>query len=562
MRPETNVCILTTSPLLLYSYNMATEFRVLLLYPNLHMMLVPSTAIALFTKVLKDEAITVDLFDTTHYFHNETTSAEKRVETLQYRPFDPENDLSFKKISGDKLIPDFLQKIRLFKPHLIIVSIVEDTFKQAIMLLDHIKDQNIPTLMGGVFVTAAPEKVISYESVKMIGLGEGENVVKNVSCSLRDNLPLNNIQNLWFKNNDGMVVRNKIGPLIDLNKPMPDYSLFEEKRFMRPMGGRVFKTLPLESYRGCPFQCAFCNSPMQVAFAQNNELGNFLRRKKINKLRDEIRYLIDTHQPEYFYFVDDSFLSRPRSEIDEFVKMYSEFKIPFWFNTRPESISPDTLSMLKSVGLDRLSVGLEHGNEEFRQKVLLRRPSNKALLKHFETLAHAGIAFSINNIIGFPDETRELVFETIEFNRQLSGFDALTVSIFTPYHGTALRKEAINKGYLDENTFTTHTTSSSLLTMPQLTSEQIDGMFRTFLMYVRFEKALWKDIQRAEKLDSEGNKMWNALFSLYQERFYKTDQEGHKLTEHISIQNNVTIKHPKGDHWEEVFGSMSKTQMR
>ena len=24
----------------------------------------------------------------------------------------------------------------------------------------------------------------------------------------------------------------------------------------------------------------------------------------------------------------------------------------------------------------------------------------------------------------------------------------------------------------------------------------------------------------------------------------------------------ISIKHPKGDHWEEVFGPMSKTQMR
>ena len=66
--------------------------KVLFLYPNLHMMLVPSTAIGLFTKILKKNNFEVELFDTTCYEHPVTTSAEKRVETLQYRSFDPETD--------------------------------------------------------------------------------------------------------------------------------------------------------------------------------------------------------------------------------------------------------------------------------------------------------------------------------------------------------------------------------------------------------------------------------------------------------------------------------------
>jgi len=56
------------------------------------MMLVPSTAIGLFTKILKKNNFEVELFDTTCYEHPVTTSAEKRVETLQYRSFDPETD--------------------------------------------------------------------------------------------------------------------------------------------------------------------------------------------------------------------------------------------------------------------------------------------------------------------------------------------------------------------------------------------------------------------------------------------------------------------------------------
>ena len=253
-------------------------------------------------------------------------------------------------------------------------------------------------------------------------------------------------------------------------------------------------------------------------------------------------------------------MSRPKRELDDFIEMYAEFKIPFWFNTRPESVNADYLNQFIEIGLDRMSVGLEHGNYTFRKNVLKRNPSNDTLLEHLDIIANSGVSFSINNIIGFPTETRENIFETIEFNRLIHGFDALTISIFTPYHGTTLRELAIKKGYLDSNTLTTHTTSSSLLKMPHLTSKQIDGIFRTFLMYVRFEKEFWPEIERAEAFTSDGNKMWKQLFELYQDRFYKTDQDGFPIKKNVP--DDVTIKHPKGDDWEEVFGPMSKTQMR
>ena len=71
-----------------------------------------------------------------------------------------------------------------------------------------------------------------------------------------------------------------------------------------------------------------------------------------------------------------------------------------------------------------------------------------------------------------------MIFETIEFNRLIRGFDALTISIFTPYQGTELRELAIKENYYDSESLTTHTTSSSLLKMPHLTSEQIDGILK------------------------------------------------------------------------------------
>jgi len=497
-------------------------FRILLVCPSIPGMLVLPGAIGVFTTILKKAGFELDLFDATLYTAESSISPEKRVEYLQARQF------SYKKNLGIELRPDvlgsFRAKIESFQPDLLVFSVVEDAFRQAVNLLDAIKDRNIPHIVGGVFPTAAPEKTIASPQIKMIGIGEGEGAVLELAERLRDGSQLDDISNTWLKKDDGTIIKNALRPLVDINEVFPDYSLFEKVRFYRPMGGQILKIVPLETARGCPYQCTFCDSPMWAKLYHENCGTVFLRRKSIARLMEEIRYLIQEYNPELLYIIDDTFLARPIEEIREFAKRYQEFRIPFWMNTRPETLDEEKIDLLKQMNCYRMSIGVECGNEEFRKKKLNRYASNQEILSRLDILAKSGLVFSINNMLGFPDETRELIFETIEFNRKFSGYDSLTVSIFTPYHGSKLREEAIRKGYLDPEIITTHTASSSLLRMPQLSVEEIDGLMRTFTMYVGFPKKWWPHIEKAERFTPEGNAMFEKLKKIYHDVFFSGDQ--------------------------------------
>ena len=87
-----------------------------------------------------------------------------------------------------------------------------------------------------------------------------------------------------------------------------------------------------------------------------------------------------------------------------------------------------------------------------------------------------------------PDETRELIFETIKFLRKLpKNIDATGAFIFTPYHGTQLRELAIQKGYLKEDEIASiSNTSHSMLRMPGISKEEISGLARVFSFYIKF----------------------------------------------------------------------------
>jgi radical SAM superfamily enzyme YgiQ (UPF0313 family) len=504
------------------------DFRVLITYPNLTMMLVPSLAIGIFTRILKKQKYQVDLFDTTHYVADENSSPQNRVKFLQAREFNETNDLGVR-IRTD-LIGDYVQKIESFRPHFIIYSVVEDCYRQTLALMEAIKSYDIAHIVGGVYPTAAPEVCINNELINVIGIGEGEKIIVDVAEAFRLGDSLDEVPGVWHKSN-GKIVMNARGPLIDINKSVPDFSLFDDSRFKRPMGGKIFRTIPVETYRGCPFQCTYCNSPMQTAKSRESGIGNFLRRKDMKTLRGELRKLIKRYDPEFLYFIDDSFTARPKAEVFDFCDMYEEFKLPFWFNTRPETTNSEMMKRLKEVGAYRISFGIEAGNEQYREKVLRRKGSNDNLKGLFDMIAESGIPFSLNLIIGMPGETRELIMDTVHFTRTLSGYDTVTVSIFTPYYGTVLRDVAVKNGWLDSDYITKHTTSSSALRMPPpfVSSADIDSLMRVLPLYIYFPESEWSEIKRAEIDDQKGNEILEHYSEIYTRDFLKEDQFDDKV---------------------------------
>lgn len=542
-----------------------SEFNVLIVYPNLPLMLVPSIAIGLFAGILKRQGYKVDLFETTYYDTTETNFSElkiniseNRISLLNVRKFDPQKDLGIEvKIN---MLDHFREKILEFKPDALIFSVVEDTYLQTLSMLAAIEDLDLPSIIGGVFPTMAPEIAIQGKNINLIGLGEGERTVVNFCEAVRQGNGLRNIPGTWFKCEDGAIQKNSQLPLVDLEDEVPDYSLLDKSRFNRPMGGRVFRMMPVESYRGCPFSCTYCNSPAQYRLAKVNGIGNFLRRSRIEKLRDYLRTLRDAYNPEFFFFVDDSFLARPRHEIFEFCDMYEEFNLPFYFNTRTESCDTEILTRLKEINCYRIAFGIECGNEQFRKKVLRRQIRNKEIVRRFEMIADSGIPFSLNVIIGMPGETRDLVFDTIELVRSIRGYDTLTSFVFTPYHGTPLREVAVANGWLDTNTITKHNTSRSLLNMPPpyMNADEMDGLLMTIPLYCYFPKSEWSNLRRAELQDEEGLRIRKHYADIYSRDFLR---ENHFEKKIFPANDDRPIGVPIGDDFRSNIDRMDAFEL-
>lgn len=505
----------------------ANEFRVMIAYPNLSMMLTPSYAVGLFTAILKKQGYQLDFFDCTPYmpaveFLGEPLAVTRANKLLNSRQFDAKALFGESKTDLDG---DFRKALDTFKPHAVIMStVVEDTWPQAQQLLDILADYpQIRHIIGGVFTTMGPEIVIEHPTVECMGHGEGEPVVTEFCEAVRRGERPLKIQGTWARDAQGKVHKNEHKPLVNINETMPDFSLFDERRFYRPLGARIWKAFSIETYRGCPYTCTFCNSPQQVVIAKEQEQGNYLRRKSMETLRNEMATMIERHQVEFFYINDDAFMARPKNEMMAFARMYEEFKIPFWFQTRFEDIDEEKLTALKAVGCYRISFGLEHGNEKFRKEKLYRNITNEKILTQSAIVAKVGIPYTINTLIGMPYETRELFFDTVRFIRQIKSWDALSVNVFVPYHRTVLREMAIKEGWLDPNAQTTSVIAESILRMPRphLQPDEILVLQHVIPLYSRLDESRWPEIEEVERT-------WKTPEG--QEKFKKLSDEWYNMT--------------------------------
>ena len=489
-------------------------------------------AIATFSAILKNQGHEVQVFDTTYYAIDFGIDSEgSKEDRLNVVPYTQEMEKKNLRLKDSNWKDDLHNKINEFRPDLLALSCTEDMWELGIKILDEIKEyknkNNIPVVAGGVFPTFAPEICIKYNLIDLVCVGEGENALIDLCNKIENKKPYTDVTNLWIKKDAKIIKKNTISNPVDVNKtPIIDTSLFEESRLYRPMAGKVYKMYPVETIRGCPYTCRFCNSPDQMKLYKG--LGHkFFRKKRMDLVYKELKHFKEEHKIEYNYFWADTFLAMNKKEFEEFCDMYKEIHLPFWMQTRPETINDYNIKKLSEVGLHRISFGVEHGNEEFRAKILDRRWKNKDIIERLKIPHKYGVQFSVNNITGFPTETKKLAFDTIELNRHIEA-DNQNIYAFVPFHGTPLRKMCEDLGLIKPETITKCLTDKSVLNMPQYPPHEIEEIKRCFALYVKFPKNRWKEIERAEKNDEEGNKIYGKLKIEYLEKYMpKPDANPH-----------------------------------
>ena len=330
--------------------------KVLFVYPNTYGMNMLPPAIALFSALLKERGHQVDLFDATYYQTDHGVDSDgTKAERLNVVPFSP-GEKGIKMRTTDWR-SDIQAKMESFGPDLIALSTTEDMWLLGVRILEEIEQyitkHKVPVIAGGVFPTFAPGLVIKHRLVDMVCVGEGENTMIDLCEHLDKGETYNNVTNLWIKHNDGKISKNSISKPFDINDtPIIDISLFEEQRLYRPMAGKWYKMMPVETIRGCPYKCTFCKSAIlrkELAHifpnTYFNETGNCLSESElIEFLKDADAAVVGMEN------INDQILSKVNR-----LKIISKYGVGL-NNIDQESLKRRNITLAWKGGVNRRSV--------------------------------------------------------------------------------------------------------------------------------------------------------------------------------------------------------------
>jgi anaerobic magnesium-protoporphyrin IX monomethyl ester cyclase len=501
--------------------------KVLMAYPNLPMMMAPAISVAIFNAISKEYGVEFRLFETTQYADE---VVNRHIKMASYganrgNQKDERDEEYFLVKPKTQIIPDFLEVVNEYEPDVILMSMQEDVYTIGTELLESIRNKNIPHIIGGVFPSQAPDVVMKNELIRCIAVHEGENTYRQLIESWKETGSFYNIDGIWWKDENNVIHKNKPASLCNIAQIIPDFSCYENKRWQRPMGGKHFyRAVSMETYRGCPYKCTYCNSPSTRELSKKLDLGNYMRRKPFDIVERDLQYYIEHIGPDLIMFQDDSFLARPPKEIFDFCEMWSKYKIPFWFNTRIENCKPEYLAALKEAGVYRMTFGLESGHEEYRKHMLERPIRNDIYYQYFDYINDSDIPYSLNVLIGMPFETRDMVMDTARVIKRAGGYDGLTISMFQPYHGTKLRQIAVDNEFLDDSiVLNGGYLDNWFLKMPEpyLQKDDVFALNKTFALYAYYEESYWELIKKSETDDE----LYDNLMKNYKEKFFTGDTQ-------------------------------------
>ena len=339
-------------------------------------------------------------------------------------------------------------------------------------------------IAGGVHAEILPEEMLANSAIDAVGRGDGEELM----LDLLQGRSFNDIAGLSYRDGN-RVMHNPPRPLVmDLDKyPFPAYHLIDFKNYYPPVG--TYRRLPAISMlvtRGCVGRCTFCNSARTV-----------LRTRSPEKVVEQIKQLRYRYGIRQIQIYDDTFTAMRKNVLAVCNQLIEQRVDVTWVAyIRGDCFSEEVAKAMKKAGCHQVLLGIETGDEQIMRTIC--KPLNKQKYKEAVAIAHkAGLDVRASFILGLPGETTSSMENTLQWAIDLD-VDLVQAGILSPYPGTEIFNEAVQKGWLIHRNWDEYGQDKVLLNLPTITAEEIykfeKRVFRVF--YMR-PKVIFRQLIRA-----------------------------------------------------------------
>jgi radical SAM superfamily enzyme YgiQ (UPF0313 family) len=348
-------------------------------------------------------------------------------------------------LASNQTLEEFLDEVKSFSPDVIVMETSTPSFKNDMGILKKLSTiSKSKKILCGPHVTALPENSIMRPLVDFVLLGEYEISLANLVNCIEKGGDIESVRGIVFKRN-GKPVFTESQPIIDDidSLPFPAWHLMPMNRYWNPGPGTA-KTMEVMSTRGCPFKCTYCIYP-QLMYRTSK-----VRFRKPKKVVDEIGVLIKDYNKDGIYFNDDTFTINKKhvQEICHEMKK-RELNLKWACFGRADIVDYDMLKEMKEAGCVAIQYGVESGSQKILDNIR-KGIKVEQIKKAFSITKKVGIKTHGTFMIGLPGESKETIQETIELIKEID-CDTLVFAIATPFPGTVMYNDAVERGMLEEH---------------------------------------------------------------------------------------------------------------
>lgn len=223
---------------------------------------------------------------------------------------------------------------------------------------------------------------------------------------------LDSIPNIAYRNGNKIVVSSKVNSLffdISSKDIFPDFSDYFRELKESKYYGQTY--LPIEKSRGCHWnKCKFCFL----------NVGYKYRCKTLDKLKEEIEYMIEKWGVADFEFLDNDLIGNDIEQFNKMLKLFGEIKKKFEpfkivvAEIITKGLNSDTIKKMSDVGFQSVQIGYESPSNHLLRKIF-KKNSFASNLLFIKFALEYNIKIGIVNVIqNLPEENEADIIESAD----------------------------------------------------------------------------------------------------------------------------------------------------
>lgn len=321
---------------------------------------------------------------------------------------------------------------------LIGISIMSQTSLRGYEIANEFKKRDKTVVFGGIHASVRPTEALMYGDAVVIGEAEG---------------------GLW----EEVLIdakKKKLKPFYKLQS-LPDLQnhVFPKRDLIKCSSGKL-QLAPIETTRGCPYNCDFC--------AVTKFFGKKQRHKKIRDI------IIDAEScsEKNLFFIDDNITLDRKFAIELFTELAHLNKK--WVGQASINISKDKelMAIARKSGCVGLLIGFESmtdvGLNSYRKTLKTVNENVQAV----KVLRDNGILVMASMIFGLDSDTKDVFDISYEFlvKSKIAFFQAC---VLTPYPGTLIFDRFKSEGRILTDEWSKFDTKKVVISPQKMTSEEL-----------------------------------------------------------------------------------------